>query len=175
MQTAEIVVSRPLSIDDAEAEDGCSGGCAGDSSGGEKAPREFITDERLLEMDYGPYEGADLTDPAPEIVTFFRDFINNPAPEGMEPLADVVSRLGDFLEDLHDDLNEDLSDGPSANVLISTHAIAMKGALEYLTPKSRGSYWSKHIANCDVYVFEMLPEGFSVPEPLEKSLAKSFE
>ena len=43
-------------------------------------------DERLLEMDYGPYEGADLTAPPEEIITFFSDFVHQPAPEGMEPL-----------------------------------------------------------------------------------------
>lgn len=52
---------------------------------------------------------------------------------------------------------------PKGNVLISTHAIAMKGALEYLTPDANGSYWSKHIRNCDVYAMEITPDGFSVP------------
>ena len=58
--------------------------------------QEVTTDERLLEMDYGPYEGMDLTNPAPEIITFFSDFVNNPAPDGMEPLSSVVGRMGDF-------------------------------------------------------------------------------
>ena len=31
----------------------------------------IITDEHLLEMDYGPYEGMDLKDPAPEVMTFY--------------------------------------------------------------------------------------------------------
>ena len=61
---------------------------------------EIITDERLLEMDYGPYEGTDLTHPPEEVLTFFRDFIHNPAPEGMEPLAHVVERAADFMKDL---------------------------------------------------------------------------
>ena len=59
-----------------------------------------ILDERLIEMDYGPYEGMDLMNPAPEIVTFFSDFVNNPAPEGMEPLSEVVKRAGQFMEDI---------------------------------------------------------------------------
>ena len=50
-------------------------------------------------------------------------------------------------------------------ILLSTHAIALKGALEYLTPESKGSYWHKHIGNCAVYAFEVLPDGsWSVPE-----------
>lgn len=115
------------------------------------------TDERLLEMDYGPYEGIDLTTPPEEIITFFSDFVHQPAPEGMEPLPGVVQRLGGFLEELREDL-------PEGNVLLSTHAIAMKGALEYLTPASGGSYWGKHIKNCDIYVTELQDGKFTVPE-----------
>ena len=58
-----------------------------------------VVDDRLIEMDYGPYEGADLNRLPPEILTFFSDFVHNPAPEGMEPLASVVKRAGAFLED----------------------------------------------------------------------------
>ena len=120
-----------------------------------------IMDERLIEMDYGPYEGMDLANPAPEVLTFFRDFVHNPAPEGMEPLQAVIARLGTFLEDIQEAAVE-------KNILISTHAIAMRGALEYLTPDSCGSYWSKYIGNCAVYMAEITPEGaWSVPVPWE--------
>ena len=30
-------------------------------------------DQRLIEMDYGPYEGVSLASPPPEIITFFSD------------------------------------------------------------------------------------------------------
>ena len=119
------------------------------------SPVPIIIDNRLIEMDYGPYEGMDLTSPPPEIVTFFSDFAHNPAPEGMEPLDDVVSRLGEFLEYLK------AAEHP--NILLSTHAIAMKGALEYLTPDSHGSYWPKYIGNCEVYAFDYQDGHFSVP------------
>lgn len=121
---------------------------------GEHIPLQI--DERLIEMDYGPYEGMDLTAPAPEIITFFSDFVNNPAPEGMEPLADVVARAGAFMEDIKDQV-----DGKT--ILISTHAIAMKGILEYLTPRSGGSYWSKFIGNCAVYETSLEGGKFKIP------------
>ena len=114
-----------------------------------------LRDDRLLEMDYGPYEGADLRTPDPALQEFFRDLVHNPAPAGMEPLDQVVRRLGAFLESLR---------GEEGNLLISTHAIAMKGALEYLTPESHGSYWAKNIGNCAVYRTELTDEGFTVPE-----------
>ena len=113
-----------------------------------------LLDERLLEMDYGPYEGADLRNPPPEIVEFFRDFVRNPAPEGMEQLSSVVRRVGAFLEEVRDE---------PGNLLISTHAIAMKGALEYLTPDSGGGWWSRYLGNCAVYAVENTGGRFGVP------------
>ena len=114
------------------------------------------TDNRLIEMDYGPYEGMDLRTPATEVLAFFRDFAHTPAPTGMEQLDDVVKRLGVFLEEIAPLY-------PDQNILLSTHAIAMKAALEYLTPESRGSYWSKYIGNCAVYRAEYKDGVFSVP------------
>ena len=113
-------------------------------------------DDRLIEMDYGPYEGMDLTDPAPEVMAFFMDFAGTPAPDGMEQLDSVVGRLGEFLEEIR-------SEAMVRNILISTHAIAMKGALEYLTPESRGSYWSTYIGNCAVYVSDTSEGTYMIP------------
>ena len=116
-----------------------------------------IMDDRLLEMDYGPYEGTSLEPPAPEVLYFFMDFINHPAPDGMESLESVTGRLGDFLEEIR----EEAAGG--GDILISTHAIAMKGALEYLTPESGGSYWSKYIGNCGIYQIGIKSGGYEVP------------
>ncbi len=118
----------------------------------------LVTDERLIEMDYGPYEGSDLRSPPPEIIAFFRDFANHPAPKGMEQLSEVVARAGAFLEEIKT---------VPGDILISTHAIAMKGLLEYLTPESHGSYWSKYIGNCAVYTVKNADGRLDVPEELE--------
>ncbi|MBR0440686.1 MAG: histidine phosphatase family protein [Firmicutes bacterium] len=123
-------------------------------------------DERLIEMDYGPYEGTDLNSLPPEILTFFSDFVHNPAPEGMEQLSSVTARAGSFIEDIR---------GLEGDILVSTHAIAMKGILEYLTPESNGSYWSKYIGNCAVYAAENDGGIIGVPRELdpEKAFAGS--
>lgn len=121
---------------------------------------EIEVEQRLIEMDYGPYEGMDLRNPAPEVISFFMDFINVPAPEGMEPLPAIVERLGSFLDEIVEEASE-------RNILISTHAIAMKGALEYLTPESKGSYWAKNIGNCDIYASEVKDGAFTVPVQLD--------
>lgn len=116
------------------------------------------TDDRLLEMDYGPYEGMDLKHPAPEVMAFFRDFNGTPAPEGMEALSDVVARAASFMEDRKEE---------EGDVLISTHAIAMKGILEALTPDAGGRFWSTFIGNCAVYRTAQENGRFSVPEEVE--------
>ena len=113
-------------------------------------------DERLIEMEYGPYEGADLRTPPPEIVEFFSDFVHNPAPEGMEQLSEVTARVGAFLEEIRECAEAE-------DILVSTHAIAMKGALEYLTPGSNGAYWSKYIGNCAVYAVPVKDGKFGIP------------
>ena len=118
---------------------------------------EPLTDERLLEMDYGPYEGMDLGNPPPQIRAFFADFVNTPAPEGMEPLQSVTRRLGSFLEMIR-------PEAVTGNILIATHAIAMKGALEYLTEGANGMYWDRYIGNCAVYRVEAGREGYASPE-----------
>ena len=115
---------------------------------------DALIDERLTEMDYGPYEGTDLNDLPPEIMSFFADFVHCPAPDGMEQLSSVVGRAGDFIEEIRN---------IKGNILISTHAIAMKGILEYLTPGADGAYWSKYIGNCGIYAAENENGKISVP------------
>lgn len=118
----------------------------------------IILDDRLLEMDYGPYEGISLENPPKEIIQFFSDFVHQPAPAGMESLDQVKQRLAGFLDDIKEE--------PCQNVLISLHAISMKGALEVLTPDAGGAYWSKYIGNCSVYRTEYSGGSFSVPEEI---------
>ena len=113
------------------------------------------TDDRLLEMDAGPFEGCPLKDLPEELTEFFRDFIRNAPPEGMETLDSVERRTGELLDGLEY--------VPGGNILISTHAIAMKGALEHLTPGSGGSYWMRYIPNCSAYRAEQDGNGIGVP------------
>ena len=118
-------------------------------------------DDRLLEMDYGPYEGTSLRSPAPEIIEFFRDFVHNPAPPGMESLASFKARLGVFLEELAETC------GASETILLTTHAIALKGALEYLMPEAKGIWWSTNIGNCALFVTEYSGGSYSIPQEID--------
>ena len=115
---------------------------------------EICLDPRLQEMDYGPYEGMSLEEPSPEVVHFFRDFRHHPAPDGMESLQAVTERLREFLEDL--------SRCEKETVLVATHAIALKGALEVLEPN--GTWWSTHVGNCTVYRVTCTRGAYGQPE-----------
>ena len=115
------------------------------------------TDDRLIEMDYGPYEGVSLEQMPSELRTFFSDFVHNPAPRGMEPLSDVVKRAGAFLEEIR---------FLSGDILISTHAIAMKGLLEYLTPDAQGAFWGKYIGNCAIYAVDHQNGKYGIPQEM---------
>jgi broad specificity phosphatase PhoE len=120
---------------------------------------EPVFDDRLKEMDFGPFEGTDLQAMPEDRKFFFKDFINHPAPEGVERLEDLKARLGAFLEDM----KEDIRGEENCNVLISTHAIALKAAMEYLTPDSGGKWWMTFVKNCAVYAFDLVDGEFTVP------------
>ena len=154
----EIIYSSPLirAVETAEIIADAARKRAKADAGRDMGAAGVRTDERLIEMDYGPFEGMDLNNPAPEVMAFFMDFAGTPAPEGMEQLSSVVARAGEFLEEIRKEAAEH-------DVIISTHAIAMKGLLEYLTPGSNGSYWSEYIGNCDVYAAEVNESGYGVP------------
>ena len=120
-------------------------------------------DSRLIEMDYGPYEGMDLSRPAPEVAVFFSDFVHNPAPKGMEQLSGLVKRAGAFMEAI-----KESSRGKT--VLVSTHAIAMKGILQYLTRDPEQPWWSRYIGNCAVYKTEIEGNGYRIPEEVRMDI-----
>jgi hypothetical protein len=42
----------------------------------------------------------------------------------------------------------------------------MKGILEYLTPGSKGGYWSKYVGNCAIYTVSLEDGSFGVPVEL---------
>lgn len=115
----------------------------------------IMLDERLLEMDYGPYEGMSLEHPLPEVAHFFQDFVHHPAPEGMESLGKVTERMRSFLEEI--------KACDAQNILVATHAIALKGALEALSPSQEGAWWSVYISPCAVYHTVCSNQNYSEP------------
>ena len=136
---------------------GIVGACASDGSVITEQDG-IIIDDRLIEMDFGPYEGMELEHLPPELSAWFSDLAHTKAPEGMETFDEVIVRVSDFLNDIKD---------RPGDILVTTHAIAMKSILEYLTPGSVGGYWSKYISNCAVYAADVQDGVIGVPVCIE--------
>jgi len=112
----------------------------------------IATDDLLLEMDYGPYEGFDFRhqEPDPALAAFFADFAHNPAPQGMEGLDQVKARGALFLDRCLDRYATWRKEGRGepVRVLVVCHAIILKGILEDLDPSLGGSWWSTYLGTC---------------------------
>lgn len=97
---------------------------------------------RLMEMDFGPYDGMRLREAGEEMWQFFRDPVGHPLP-GMEPATALLERTGAFLEDLR-------ADDTDGTVLVVTHGVAIRALLSHLTGKGN-EVWSMPIDNCVLY------------------------
>lgn len=115
------------------------------------------SDDRLLEMDYGPYEGYDINTHDPAVEAFFQDFEHVPAPAGMEGLDHVQARAASLVHDIaHRPI-----DGRSHRILITCHAIILKGFLEELDPSSQGAWWGRFVGNCWLFRAVLPADGTS--------------
>lgn len=112
---------------------------------------EPVVDERLIDMDYGPYEGTPRGGLPPEAAAYFRDYLHTPVPEGVEHIGDVARRAEAFLEER--------CGGGGGDILVATHAMVMRGLLEHLDPGAVGAYGPGHMGNCVIYTAERLPDG----------------
>ena len=105
---------------------------------------EVTPDPLITEMDFGRYEGVHYSEIDKPMWAFFHDPENAPAPEGVEPTAELTERTGRFISRL---LGEE-----GDNVLVVTHGIALRSLLYNLSPASeRSKVWGVPITNCIVY------------------------
>jgi len=110
---------------------------------------EIITDERLIEADFGKYEarlyhwmGLPMTLywALPEVF---------PAPRTVETIASMVERSSSFLRDLEDHLK----DHSYENVLISCHGGIMRPLCGYLEGRPNGIVWRPKPRNCEFRIY----------------------
>ena len=79
---------------------------------------EYILDERLLEMDFGDWEGKNWN--AVEAEEWFKDYVNVAPPNG-ESMLDLYSRVEDFIAFLRKSRYE--------SVVVVTHAGVLRCVL----------------------------------------------
>lgn len=106
---------------------------------------EIVTDERLREISFGPYEGTErvFEHPKSPIFSFFKDPEHYVAPAGAESFEELLGRTASFLDErVYPLLNK------GASVLIVAHG-ALNSAL-ICNYKKRGlkDFWKAGIPNC---------------------------
>jgi len=107
----------------------------------------IITDNRLVEMCFGEYEGEEqvLSRPELNIYKFFKDTEHYVADKGAESIEELFARTGDFLKNV---VHKDLEQGK--DVLIVGHG-AMNNSIicqERKIPVK--DYWKQAIPNCEL-------------------------
>ena len=110
-----------------------------------------INDERIIEVNFGSYEGCDFDLPDEYIQNFFS------APEkyfpinGMESMGSIFERMNSFLQDLCQ--NAELQD---KTILISTHGAALSGLMTVIKGNSVDKYWAGGLhKNCGFSIVEI--------------------
>ncbi len=115
---------------------------------GREVPR--ITDDRIIEMGFGSWEGKHIAPELGELPETFRYFHSAPeryeAPDDGESFEQVKERTGEFLKDLYH--NPEYQD---KSILITTHGAALAGLLCNIKNLPISEFWNVGVhKNCAV-------------------------
>ena len=109
-------------------------------------PSEVITDKRIIEADFGPFEGKKyyLLGPAMTLYWMFPERF--PAPAGVETTASMRERAASFLQELEGKDYE--------NVLVACHGGILRALSGYMLERPDGLLWRPKPHNCEIRIFE---------------------
>ncbi len=127
---------------------------------GDKAA-EIIPDDRIIEMNFGIYEGT-TNIPGKYIDENISSFFKNPAKfrkrgDGAEDLRDVRERFKSFL---HDEIAP--LEGKCDRILAVSHGGAMRALISYALGLGEDEYWIGRLKNCSVYIVSCINGCFSM-------------
>lgn len=108
----------------------------------------IITDNRLIEMSFGIYEGTENNFNKPEspMYKFFREPKNYVAPEGAETFEQLFARTGDFLRQI---IKPSLESGK--DILIVGHGAMNSSIVSQIKNLKIEDFWSFGIPNCKLF------------------------
>ena len=107
----------------------------------------IVTDERLLEIDFGDMEGKKLSDMGEAGRAFFTAPLDFGRFPNGESVYDVCERTQDFIKEL-------IAKDDGKTYLISTHGCAMRAMLNFLTDDP-SDFWRGHAPyNCSFCIVE---------------------
>ncbi len=108
---------------------------------------DIITDDRLLEIDYGPYDGEVFYDLPENIKNFLRHPETEPVPEGIESFEHMMERTGSFLRDLE-------KKDRNLSILVVAHGIMMFSIWGHIVGDGIHAYRGTQMDNCEIRTAE---------------------
>lgn len=121
-------------------------------------PVEIITDDRLVEMSFGEYEGRVTKTLPDEFWDFFENPVNFEPVTGGESYEEVIKRAADFVEDIIVPLSDQVE-----RVLVVAHGALNRGMMLYLNHQGIEDYWSGTFQkNCCVNIYEIKGHDFKL-------------
>ena len=122
---------------------------------------DVITDQRLFEMGFGPYEGKKyytMGDEAGKI------FLHHPEsfipPKGVESFQHLLERTADFLRELYETEK-------TGSILVGCHGGTIRGFLHALGRIGLEGFWDYPVDNCAWYRLVRGEKGFVLAEQSE--------
>ena len=115
---------------------------------GDIDPSEIIKDERIIEADFGRYEGVNYYRVSLPMQAYwsFPEFF--PAPSGVETVKNMIERTRSFITELEQKDYE--------NVLVVCHGGIIRPIRGYFEDVKRGYIWRPRPKNCEIFVYETI-------------------
>ena len=107
---------------------------------------QVITDPRIIEVDFGKYEGMPYLGMGARMTLYWMLPEIFPAPETVEPVSSMILRSSSFLKELETRDYE--------NVLVVCHGGIIRALRGFLEDRKSGIRWRPKPINCEVLVYE---------------------
>lgn len=112
---------------------------------------DIITDERLLEISFGEYEGMPVSKRPPEFQNFFDDPDNYVPAKGGETYEELLARAADFIDKIVVPASKEID-----RMLIVAHGALNKALMVNLNHQEIKDMWSGIFQrNCCVNIYEI--------------------
>lgn len=108
---------------------------------------QIITDSRVIEVDFGRYEGCKYYGMGPAMTAYWACPELFPAPKTVETIPQMVARAHSFVEDLKQQ--------PYERVLLVCHGGIMRVLTGQLEGNPRGFRWRPKPQNAEVRIFQL--------------------
>ena len=125
---------------------------------GNVEPDDILVDDRVIEMDFGKYEGKKYSKIGLPMAMYYLFPNTFDAPESVETIESIYERTDSFFSELREENYK--------NVLIATHGTALKVIFSYLAGSNDKVMRMPLPENCEIRVFEKTDEGYSYLEKI---------